>query len=130
MLNPDYRYLRVFITYFDYFFFFYTCILLFYSRKVSKAAMALVPLLGITNFILVILPEPYSKSPELFALWSYSAYILHSFQGLMVSILYCFINRDVSILKFKSNAFYNNYRINYLLIYDYKICIGITLKHI
>lgn len=64
-------------------------------RKVSKAAMALVPLLGITNFILVILPEPHSKSPELFAFWSYSAHILHSFQGLMVSILYCFMNKEI-----------------------------------
>jgi hypothetical protein len=73
-------------------------VILFVNRKVSKAAIALVPLLGITNFILVILPEPHAKSPELFALWSYSAHILHSFQGLMVSILYCFINKDVSIL--------------------------------
>ncbi|XP_060880459.1 PDF receptor [Metopolophium dirhodum] len=64
-------------------------------RKVSKAAIALVPLLGITNFILVIIPEPHSKSPELFAYWSYSAHILHSFQGLMVSILYCFMNKEI-----------------------------------
>lgn len=73
----------------------------FYHRKVSKAAIALVPLLGITNFILVILPEPHSKSPELFAFWSYTAHVLHSFQGLMVSILYCFMNKEVSILKCK-----------------------------
>lgn len=68
-----------------------------YLRKVSKAAIALVPLLGITNFILVILPEPHAKSPELFAFWSYTAHILHSSQGLMVSILYCFMNKEVSI---------------------------------
>jgi len=83
--------------------------ILFYvlcTRKVSKAAIALVPLLGITNFILVILPEPHSKSPELFAFWSYSAHILHSFQGLMVSILYCFMNKEVSILNHKKNDKY------------------------
>lgn len=78
----------------------------FNRRKVSKAAIALVPLLGITNFILVILPEPHSKSPELFAFWSYTAHILHSFQGLMVSILYCFMNKEVSTyLHILKNAF-------------------------
>ncbi|XP_050429003.1 PDF receptor [Adelges cooleyi] len=64
-------------------------------RIVSKAAVALVPLLGITNFILVVIPEPHSRSPELFAFWSYSAHILHSFQGFMVSILYCFMNKEI-----------------------------------
>ncbi|XP_050534886.1 PDF receptor isoform X10 [Daktulosphaira vitifoliae] len=64
-------------------------------RKVSKAAVALVPLLGISNFILVVIPEPHSSSPELFAFWSYSAHILHSSQGLMVSILYCFMNKEI-----------------------------------
>ncbi|XP_046437156.1 PDF receptor-like [Daphnia pulex] len=63
-------------------------------RKSVKAAMVLLPLLGITN-ALVMIKAPLDRSVVEFALWSYSSHFLTSFQGFFVALLYCFLNGEV-----------------------------------
>jgi len=67
----------------------------FHFRKAIKAALFLLPLLGITNF-LVMIEGP--TEPIKFALWSYTSHFLVSFQGLIISLLYCFLNGEVSVV--------------------------------
>lgn len=57
--------------------------------------MVLLPLLGITN-ALVMIKAPLDRSAVEFALWSYSSHFLTSFQGFFVALLYCFLNGEVS----------------------------------
>ncbi|CAH8451680.1 unnamed protein product [Schistosoma turkestanicum] len=74
-------------------------------RKAVKAAILLMPLLGITNFI-VLLPEP--KHPLGFFIVSGIRRVLPTWQGFIISMIYYFMNKDVqrciqmSIRKFKS----------------------------
>ena len=67
-------------------------------RKALKAAFVLLPLLGITN-ALVMVPAPLDRSPEEFAVWSFTSHFLTSFQGFFVSLLYCFLNGEVLYYK-------------------------------
>ena len=64
-------------------------------RKSVKAALVLLPLLGITN-ALVMVPAPLDRSAFEFALWSYTSHFLTSFQGFFVALLYCFLNGEAS----------------------------------
>ncbi|XP_059351983.1 PDF receptor-like [Daphnia carinata] len=63
-------------------------------RKAVKAAMVLLPLLGITN-ALVMIKAPLHRSTAEFALWCYTSHFLSSFQGFFVALLYCFLNGEV-----------------------------------
>lgn len=63
-------------------------------RKSVKAAVVLLPLLGITN-ALVMVQAPLDRSTLEFALWSYTSHFLTSFQGFFVALLYCFLNGEV-----------------------------------
>ncbi|XP_061180385.1 PDF receptor-like [Saccostrea echinata] len=62
-------------------------------RKAVKAAIVLLPLLGITNAVNLI--DPPADSVVHFGLWSYSTYFLVSFQGFFISLLYCYTNGEV-----------------------------------
>lgn len=64
-------------------------------RKSVKAALVLLPLLGITN-ALVMVRAPLDRSAFEFAVWSYTSHFLTSFQGFFVSLLYCFLNGEVN----------------------------------
>ena len=64
------------------------------NRKAVKAAIVLLPLLGITN-VLVMVEAPLDGTALQFALWSYSSHFLTSFQGFFVALLYCFLNGEV-----------------------------------
>ncbi|KAH8851335.1 PDF receptor [Schistosoma japonicum] len=74
-------------------------------RKAVKAAVLLMPLLGITNFI-VLLPEPNNSLGFFFI--SGIRRVLPTWQGFTISMIYYFMNKDVqrciqmSIRKFKS----------------------------
>ncbi|XP_052809633.1 PDF receptor-like [Mya arenaria] len=63
-------------------------------RKAIKAALFLLPLLGITNFLVMIEPD---KEPVKFAIWSFTSHFLTTFQGFIISLLYCFLNGEVQI---------------------------------
>lgn len=62
-------------------------------RKAVRAAVVLLPLLGITNILFMI--EAPLDNVRKFALWSYSTHFLRSFQGLFIATLYCFLNGEV-----------------------------------
>ena len=65
-------------------------------RKAVRAAIVLLPLLGITN-LLNMVESPLDQSPLIFALWSYGTNFLTSFQGLFIEMIYCFLNGEVTI---------------------------------
>ena len=59
-----------------------------------KAAVVLLPLLGVSNIISMV-DDPLGRSVAEFAVWSYVTHFLTSFQGFFVSLLYCFLNGEV-----------------------------------
>ncbi|XP_077302140.1 pigment-dispersing factor receptor isoform X2 [Arctopsyche grandis] len=63
-------------------------------RKAVRAAVVLLPLLGITN-LLHMTQAPLEKTALEFALWSYTTHFLTSFQGFFIALLYCFFNGEV-----------------------------------
>lgn len=67
-------------------------------RKAVRAAVVLVPLLGLTN-CLNMSEAPLDRSAFHFACWSYSTHFMISFQGCFISVLYCFYNGEVEYLK-------------------------------
>lgn len=62
------------------------------TRKAVRAAIVLLPLLGITN-VLQLVPDLHT--PWKFALWSYVTHFLTSFQGFFIALIYCFLNGEV-----------------------------------
>jgi PDF receptor len=63
-------------------------------RKAVKAAVVLLPLLGITN-MLSMLTAPLDGTVLQFAAWSYGTNFLNSFQGFFIAMIYCFLNGEV-----------------------------------
>ncbi|XP_076328362.1 PDF receptor-like isoform X1 [Tachypleus tridentatus] len=59
-----------------------------------RAALFLLPLLGITS-VLQVIPAPLDKSAVEFGVWAYSTHLLSSSQGFVLALLYCFINHEV-----------------------------------
>ncbi|ELU10117.1 hypothetical protein CAPTEDRAFT_219483 [Capitella teleta] len=62
-------------------------------KKAVKAAIVLLPLLGITNFIQMV--DPQSPSVVGFAIWSFAAHFFVPFQGFFIALIYCFLNGEV-----------------------------------
>lgn len=73
-------------------------------RKAVRAAIVLIPLLGITN-ILNMTESPLHRSPIEFALWSYTTHFLVSFQGFFIATIYCFLNNEVNERRMKKSRF-------------------------
>jgi PDF receptor len=69
-------------------------------RKAVRAALVLLPLLGITNVINMV-DGPLERSAWQFALWSYVTHFLTSFQGFFIATLYCFLNGEVKFSREK-----------------------------
>lgn len=67
-------------------------------RKAVRAAFVLLPLLGITNF-LIMTEAPLDESPWVFAAWSYITHFLTTFQGFFIAMIYCFLNGEVSVVE-------------------------------
>ncbi|XP_025602935.2 PDF receptor isoform X1 [Athalia rosae] len=80
-------------------------------RKAVRAALVLLPLLGITNLISMA-EAPLDKAVWAFALWSYLTHFLTSFQGLFVASLYCFLNGEVRLALGKAITTYLSSRGN------------------
>lgn len=68
----------------------------FIFRKAVRAALVLLPLLGIANILAVPGVQTLDKEVWEFALWSYTAHFITSFQGFFISCIYCFFNGEVS----------------------------------
>lgn len=65
----------------------------FVHRKAVRAAIFLLPLLGIANLIFLFFHQ-FDEAWK-YALWSYTAHFFASFQGFFVAVLYCFLNGEV-----------------------------------
>ncbi|KAI4474814.1 hypothetical protein M0802_015432 [Mischocyttarus mexicanus] len=76
--------------------------------KAVRAAVVLLPLLGITNVLFMI--EAPLDNVKKFALWSYSTHFLTSFQGLFIATLYCFLNGEVRLALDKTITVYLSLR--------------------
>ncbi|CAL1288686.1 unnamed protein product [Larinioides sclopetarius] len=74
-------------------------------RKAVRAALLLLPLLGITN-IMDVIPGPIDGTPLQFAIWFYTAHVLSASQGFFISLLYCFLNKEVQEAVRKQWRFY------------------------
>ncbi|KAF7654374.1 hypothetical protein LDENG_00070320 [Lucifuga dentata] len=62
-------------------------------RRLAKSTLLLIPLFGVNYVVFVYLVEPADKSMEDFKI--FFDLCLGSFQGLVVAILYCFLNSEV-----------------------------------
>ncbi|XP_033762369.1 secretin receptor-like isoform X2 [Pecten maximus] len=62
-------------------------------RKLAKSTLVLIPLFGVHYIIFVGLPEDVSEMAELVKL--YFEMFFNSFQGLFVTLLFCFFNGEV-----------------------------------
>ncbi|KRF80615.1 uncharacterized protein Dvir_GJ16778, isoform B [Drosophila virilis] len=71
------------------------------TRKAVRAAIVLLPLLGITNLLHLV---PALKTAWKFAIWSYVTHFLTSFQGFFIALIYCFLNGEVRAVMLKSIA--------------------------
>ncbi|XP_018329327.1 PDF receptor [Agrilus planipennis] len=78
-------------------------------RKAVKAAIFLLPLMGIAN-ILFVVDFRLFKSAWKFALWSYTTFFVTSFQGFFIAVLYCFVNGEVRIAVRNSITVYMSLR--------------------
>uniref|UniRef100_A0A1I7S9I5 G_PROTEIN_RECEP_F2_4 domain-containing protein n=1 Tax=Bursaphelenchus xylophilus TaxID=6326 RepID=A0A1I7S9I5_BURXY len=68
--------------------------------KSVKAALMLIPLLGIPNIMQTIPFSPTQENMMYFAIWTYVASFTYMYQGFFISIIYCFTNREViAVLK-------------------------------
>ncbi|XP_004531167.1 PDF receptor isoform X1 [Ceratitis capitata] len=79
------------------------------TRKAVRAAIVLLPLLGITNLLYQV-PALNLKPPWKFAIWSYVTHFLTSFQGFFIALIYCFLNGEVRTVLLKSLAVYMSVR--------------------
>ncbi|VDM95544.1 unnamed protein product [Thelazia callipaeda] len=64
-------------------------------KKSVKAALMLIPLLGIPNIMQTIPFSPTKDNIVYFAIWTYCASFTYMYQGFMISIIYCFTNKEV-----------------------------------
>ena len=67
-------------------------------RKSLKSLFFLLPLLGVTNILHHLWPNPLRGPWPSFALWSFTTHFLYSFQGVFVASVYFLFDQKVSIL--------------------------------
>jgi len=68
----------------------------FFNRKSLKSLFFLLPLLGITNVLHFVWPNPLRGTWLSFAVWSFTSHFLYSFQGFFVASVYFFFDDKVS----------------------------------
>ncbi|KAJ6663586.1 hypothetical protein lerEdw1_009665 [Lerista edwardsae] len=65
-----------------------------YKFRLAKSTLTLIPLLGIHEIVFALLTEEQAQGTLRYVKYFFELF-LNSFQGLLVSILYCFINKEV-----------------------------------
>ena len=76
------------------------------TMKQAKAAIFLIPILGINYLLLPIRPEPGTTSEHFEQLYDFLSSFSSSFQGFFVSFLLCFTNSEViNLVKKRWNQF-------------------------
>jgi hypothetical protein len=79
-------------------------------KKSVKAALMLIPLLGIPNIMQTIPFSPTQENIVYFGIWTYCASFTYMYQGLFIAIIYCFTNREVqAVIK----SCYSRYRLRH-----------------
>ncbi|PIO73881.1 7 transmembrane receptor [Teladorsagia circumcincta] len=73
-------------------------------KKSVKAALMLIPLLGIPNIMQTIPFAPTRDNITIFAIWTYLASFTYMYQGLMITIIYCFTNKEVTLTMDNNNG--------------------------
>ncbi|XP_063891550.1 PDF receptor isoform X1 [Helicoverpa armigera] len=63
-------------------------------KKTVRAALILLPLLGIVN-VFNLIEYPLDGSSTGFAIWAYVTHFFRSFQGVFICTIYCFRNAEV-----------------------------------
>ena len=71
----------------------------FRCRKSVKSLFFLLPLLGITNVLHFVWPNPLRGSWLSFAIWSITSHFLYSFQGVFVASVYFLFDDKVRMRK-------------------------------
>ena len=71
---------------------------LLYFRKSLKSLFFLLPLLGVTNILHHLWPNPLRGPWPSFALWSFTTHFLYSFQGVFVASVYFLFDKKVIVL--------------------------------
>ena len=79
-----------------------TCILLPF-RKSLKSLFFLLPLLGVTNILHHVWPNPLRGSWQSFAVWSFTLHFLYSFQGVFVASVYFLFDKKVHVFQVEYN---------------------------
>ena len=69
----------------------------FPRRKSLKSLFFLLPLLGVTNILHHLWPNPLRGSWPSFAIWSFTTHFLYSFQGVFVASVYFLFDKKVVI---------------------------------
>jgi len=67
------------------------------TKKSVKAALMLIPLLGIPNILQMIPVIPSKNNIYGFGIYTMLATLFYMFQGFFISMVYCFTNREVII---------------------------------
>ena len=66
-------------------------------RKSLKSLFFLLPLLGVTNILHHLWPNPLRGSWPSFAIWSFTTHFLYSFQGVFVASVYFLFDKKVVV---------------------------------
>ncbi|XP_061452419.1 glucagon receptor-like isoform X2 [Rhineura floridana] len=65
-----------------------------YKFRLAKSTLTLIPLLGIHEVVFALVTEEHAQGTLRYVKFFFEL-LLNSFQGLLVSILYCFVNKEV-----------------------------------
>ncbi|XP_044291246.1 glucagon receptor-like [Varanus komodoensis] len=65
-----------------------------YKFRLAKSTLTLIPLLGIHEVVFALVTEEQARGTLRYIKFFFELF-LNSFQGLLVSILYCFVNKEV-----------------------------------
>jgi hypothetical protein len=88
------------------------------TMRQAKAAIFLIPILGINYLLLPIRPEPGTTSEHFEKLYDFLSSFSSSFQGFFVSLLICFTNSEViNLAKKRWNQFSASRNLNFSFSY-------------
>ncbi|KAG9337861.1 hypothetical protein JZ751_027512 [Albula glossodonta] len=66
-----------------------------YKFRLAKSTLTLIPLLGIHSILFALITDEQAPTGSLRLTKLFCDLLLNSFQGLLVAILYCFVNKEV-----------------------------------
>uniref|UniRef100_A0A0N5BYF4 PDF receptor n=1 Tax=Strongyloides papillosus TaxID=174720 RepID=A0A0N5BYF4_STREA len=84
-------------------------------KKSVRAAFMLIPLLGIPNVMQTIPLTPTENNIFFFGIWTFVASSFYMFQGLVISIIFCFTNKEVQAVLY---THYTRYKLQHTSTYD------------